>query len=150
MRLSERGYLQQFCRIWSYPTFHSLLFLHHLVSPPGTAQQTAQHGLIHCLTPNLQCHPGTHLWPSSTGATAAFQALLPPKPCFQECIKYLGKDRLKINIYLYLYLTPCYCIGAPQKGLTTLPELSALAAYSYVAHTYIVRVGSDCVPFPAG
>lgn len=97
VKLSERGYLKQFCRIGNCSTFHSLLFLSDLVSPPGTAQQAAGHGLIHCLTPDVQCHPGTHPWCFSSGAAAVFQALLPPRPCFQECTKYSGKGRLQKN-----------------------------------------------------
>lgn len=37
-----------------------------------------------------------------------------------------------------------------SEGAHHPPELSAPAAGSYVAHTYIACGGSNCVPFSAG
>lgn len=94
VKLSVRGYLKQFCRIGNHSTFHSLLFLSDLVSPPGTAQQAALHGLIHCLTPYVQCHPGTHPWCSSSGAAAVFQALLPPQALLSRVYQILWQGQV--------------------------------------------------------
>lgn len=137
--VSERGYLKQFNRLWNYPTFQALLFLSHLASPAGitqqAAQQAAQRGLIHCLTPSVQCHPGTHPQRSSNRAAAASQALLLPGPALKNVPNTLAradwkrkKKEKKIN--------PCCCIWAAQKELATPQSYQLLLLVGMWSYLY--------------
>lgn len=113
------------------------------------AQQAAQRGFMHCLTPNVQCYPGTHLQHSSSRDAAASQALLLPGPALKNAsntparAEWGKKGKKSQSVLLHWSYSERACHP---------PKLSAFAASRYliilILCVWVVTVSLSMLAFP--